>query len=228
MSEKADTSAPVTRIWLVRHAIVEQNARATLYGIQDVALCPDSLVAEAPRYRALASWLPQGARWLVTPLTRTRRTAAAIAAQARQLGIAVPEPIVEPGLIEQDFGDWQGLDAVALPPRLSLLPHGFWPVDPAEVPPGGESFEQMCGRVGDTIERLVTQHAGAEIVAVSHGGAIRAACAHALGCTARSALHLAIQNLSVTILEHRPRGWRVLCINEIAGPDVTGRQMTDY
>lgn len=226
MSEKTTPSAVVTRLWLVRHAIVEQNARATLYGVQDVALCPDSLAAQVPQYRTLASWLPSGAVWIVTPLQRTGRTAAAIAEQARALGLDVAAPITESGLIEQDLGDWQGLAPADLPPRLSLPAHGFWPVDPDEVPPGGESFAQMCTRVGATLERLAADHAGSDVVAVSHGGAIRAACAHALGCTPRSALHLAIQNLSVTIVEHRPQGWRVLCINEIPGG--SARQMTEH
>ena len=225
MSTETGPTTAVTRIWLVRHAIVEQNARARLYGTHDVPLCPDSLVAQTPTYRALASWLPSEAVWMVTPLQRTRRTAAAIAGQAMELGRITSAPIVEPGLIEQDLGAWQGLLPAELPPKLTLPPHGFWPIDPDELPPGGESFAQMCVRVGETLERLRRDHGGREIVAVSHGGAIRAACAHALGCTPRAALHFAIQNLSVTILEHRAQGWRVLCVNEIASPGGAAREM---
>jgi len=29
-----------TRIWLIRHALVDENARAILYGTMDVELCP--------------------------------------------------------------------------------------------------------------------------------------------------------------------------------------------
>jgi broad specificity phosphatase PhoE len=32
-----------TRFWLIRHALVEENARAFLYGIMDVALCETTL-----------------------------------------------------------------------------------------------------------------------------------------------------------------------------------------
>ena len=28
-----------TRFWLIRHALVEENARAVLYGVMDVELC---------------------------------------------------------------------------------------------------------------------------------------------------------------------------------------------
>ena len=46
-----------TNFWLIRHAIVAENERATLYGVLDVNLCPDSLVAQVPMYRALAARL---------------------------------------------------------------------------------------------------------------------------------------------------------------------------
>ena len=36
----------VTRFWLIRHALVEENARMRVYGTLDVPLCPDSLVAQ--------------------------------------------------------------------------------------------------------------------------------------------------------------------------------------
>jgi broad specificity phosphatase PhoE len=53
------------------------------------------------------------------------------------------------------------------------------------------------------------------VVAVSHGGAIRAALAHAAGVGASAALHFAVQNLSLTILERYDAGWRVVCVNEM-------------
>ena len=44
--------------WLIRHALVEENARAMLYGTMDVPLCPEAQVADVPTYRALAARLP--------------------------------------------------------------------------------------------------------------------------------------------------------------------------
>ena len=111
----------LTRFWLIRHALVEENARARLYGIRDVPLCPESLVAQVPMYQALAARLPDEADWIVTPLSRTRRTADAIAAWRPHK----PELAVEPGLIEQDLGDWQGLAHAELPPLLSQPAHPF-------------------------------------------------------------------------------------------------------
>src|SRR6266496_3099412 len=94
-----------TRFWLIRHAMVDENARAVLYGIMDVPLCETSLLEQAPMYRALAARLPRPAAWRITPLSRTRRTAEAIFAA----GYPHTEPEVEPDLIEQSLGAWQGL-----------------------------------------------------------------------------------------------------------------------
>jgi broad specificity phosphatase PhoE len=202
-----------TGFWLIRHAIVEENARAMLYGTMDVPLCADSLVAQAPMYRALAARLQARADWVCTPLSRTRRTAEAIFAA----GYPAQDLVEEPGLIEQSLGDWHGLPHAALPERLSLPAHAFWPLGGEEVPPGGESMEGVIARVGATMEKLAREHAGRDVVAVSHGGTIRAAVAHALQIRADNALHLAVQNLSLTRLERHETAWRVLCINELPG-----------
>ena len=67
-----------TRLFLVRHALVEPSARMTMYGAMDVALCDLALREDAAHYRWLAARLPRPAHWVVTPLGRTRATAAAI------------------------------------------------------------------------------------------------------------------------------------------------------
>jgi broad specificity phosphatase PhoE len=202
-----------TRFHLIRHALVAENARAILYGIMDVALCETTLLEQAPMYRALAQRLPRPARWVVTPLSRTRRTAEAIFAA----GYPVADPTVEADLIEQSLGEWQGLPHAELPARLALPKHAFWPLAGHEVPPGGESMAAVIGRVGAAMERLATAYPDQDVVIVSHGGAIRAAVAHALRIGPDNALHLSIQNLSLTRLERWPEGWRVVCVNELPG-----------
>ena len=170
----------LTRFWMIRHALVEENARAVLYGTMDVPLCETSLLAEAPMYEALARRLPRGALWHATPLSRTQRTARAIFAA----GYPEAPLAIEPALIEQALGEWQGLPHAELPPRLTLPAHAFWPLGGAERPPGGESMAEVIARVGARMDALAAAHPGADLVIVSHGGAIRAAVAHALGITA--------------------------------------------
>jgi broad specificity phosphatase PhoE len=202
-----------TRFWLIRHALVDENARAILYGVMDVALCEATLLEQGPMYRSLARRLPRPAVWKVSPLSRTRRTAEAIFAH----GYPPTEPTVEPDLIEQSLGDWQGLPHAELPAKLALPAHAFWPLAGTEKPPGGESMADVIRRAGTALERLALQHAGHDVVIVSHGGTIRAAVAHALRIGPDNALHLAIQNLSLTRLERHTEGWRVNCVNELPG-----------
>ncbi len=120
----SDAMTTTNRFWLIRHALVEENARAILYGVMDVPLCETTLLEQAPMYQALAARLPRPAVWLVTPLSRTRRTAEAIFAA----GYPRSEPQVEPDLIEQSLGEWQGLPHAELPARLTLPKHAFWPL----------------------------------------------------------------------------------------------------
>ena len=202
-----------TRFWLIRHALVDENARAILYGVMDVALCETTLLAQEPMYGALARRLPRPAAWKVTPLSRTRRTAQAIFAA----GYPEPELTVEPALIEQSLGEWQGLPHEELPPKLVLTKHPFWPLAGDEKPPGGESMVEVIARVAAALERLTGEHQGEDVVIVSHGGTIRAAVAHCLGVHPDSALHLSINNLSLTCLTRYPEGWRVACVNEMPG-----------
>jgi broad specificity phosphatase PhoE len=199
-----------TRLFLVRHALVEPSARATMYGTMDVGLCELALRQEAASYRWLAARLPRPARWIVTPLSRTRATAAAIFAA----GYAEAPLEVEPDLIEQRLGALQGLPHEEFYTRLRHPPHPFWAIGVEERPDGGESFEDVIARVGPTIERLAAEHEGQDVVIVAHGGSIRAALAHAMGVGGLPVLAFSIKNLSLTRLEKIGPDWKVGAVNE--------------
>jgi len=208
--------AATTRWWWVRHApVVGQEGR--LYGNLDVGCdCGNDALM-----RALAGSLPDDAVWVVTPLSRTRATAEAIVRHHR----APPEAFhVEPLLAEQDFGDWQGLTYAELDARNSDAWRRFWQTPASAVPPGGESFASVAARVAEGVETLTRRHAGRDIVCIGHGGPIRAALAHALAVGLERALSFAVDNCSLTRLDHfaeeggapgeRPGGtWRIVQVN---------------
>jgi broad specificity phosphatase PhoE len=202
-----------TAFWMIRHALVEEQARQALYGTHDVPVCEPTLVARATDLALLADRLPLTDRWIITPLSRTRRTAEAIFDAGYPPRALTPEP----DLIEQHLGDWQGLAHAALPSLLSRAAHAFWPLAGEERPPGGESMTDVIHRVGHALERLALEYDGEDVVVISHGGTIRAAVAHALGIGADAALHLSVQNLSLTRLERHEQAWRVVSVNEHAG-----------
>lgn len=205
-----------TRIFLIRHALVEPSARAVLYGDMDVALCEATLIAEAASYRWLANRLPQPARWFATPLMRTQATAAAIFAA----GYPAQPLDLEPALAEQNLGEWQGLSHEAVTELLRDPPHPFWPHGAFERPPGGESIGDVVHRVGPVIDRMSERLEGTDVVIVAHGGTIRAILAHVMGLDAHQALMLSVKNLSLTRIERHGANWRVASINEEPFPGV--------
>jgi alpha-ribazole phosphatase len=202
-----DSNRP-TSFYLIRHALVSADYLPVLYGQMDVPICPSRLSLDGPRYTRLGATLPKPARWVITSLSRTRATAEAI----MSAGYGTVELAVEPGLIEQDFGHWQGQPMVDFVNRPTK--HPFWPVGGEEQPPSGESFAHMRTRVGATLEQLARAYTGETVVIISHGGAIRAAVAEALGLTSDQALSLAVDNLSITRLERYVHAWRVISLNE--------------
>lgn len=199
----------VRRFWLIRHALVHPQALNFLYGTNDVAICDTTMAADTNRYAALAARLPRDARFIATPLSRTQLTAAAIFAA----GYPAQTLDIEPDLIEQNFGEWQGTPIGTFNNRAADQRHPFWPIAAAEIPPGGESFTDMITRVGAVLDRL-TNEPGENIIIISHGGAIRAAIAHALGLSAHQALCLSVENISLTRLEHNGADWRLISLNE--------------
>ncbi|MDA0219259.1 MAG: histidine phosphatase family protein [Proteobacteria bacterium] len=199
-----------TNWWWVRHAPVTET-QGRIYGSTD----PNCDTDDPESYAGLHRMLPQDAFWVTSHLKRTKQTAAAIAAAG---GRSI-DPREEPDLCEQNFGDWHGMthnEVYALPSA-----HRFWLAPATHCPPGGESFADLCVRVSRVIHRLTAQWAGRDIIAVAHGGTIRAALAVALNLKPEAALGFATENISVTRLDHftgddgHPETWRVAWSNRL-------------
>ncbi len=202
-----------TSWWWIRHAPAI-NPSGTIYGQNDVPADTD----DPPTYAALARLLPAGAVLVTSNLQRTQQTATAIGAA----GLAMPAPLIEPDLAEQNFGDWQGKHRAEI--FDSMDPgHPFWLASATTNPPGGESFADVVGRVSAVINRLNADLTGRDIIAVAHGGTIRAAIGHALGLTPERALAFEVDNCSATRIthhgpsRHHPEGtWAVTHLNQRA------------
>lgn len=201
---------PITRFFLIRHAIVTPAARGILYGSMDVALCDIAMAQEAALYRWLAFRLPHGAHWVTSTLARTQATAEGIFAA----GYPRAPLVREPELVEQHLGEWQGITHEELVERLTEPAHPFWPHGAGERPPGGEAFDDVVERVGPVLDGLADSHPDRDVVIVAHGGSIRAALAHATGISAHQALQFSIKNLGLTRLERHDGDWRVAAVNE--------------
>jgi alpha-ribazole phosphatase len=205
----------VTRWWWVRHGPVH-NPERRLYGQMDL----DAHFPDEDALSALARRLPADAVWLTSHLRRTHQTANALRAALGTAHEAAPAAFA--ALAEQHFGAWQGLSFA----ELRALGDDFeriWNAPGATRPPDGENFSDVIARVAPLVEKLTADHAGRDIVAVAHGGSIRAALALALGLDADTALGFRIDTLSLTRIDFVPEGrervpgalrrWRIEAVN---------------
>lgn len=203
-------TARVTRWWWVRHAPVTTD-NGCIYGHMDLP-CD---VSDSAGFAVLARRLPKGAVWVTSHLQRTKQTAAAIAAA----GLDYDAPAEERDFAEQHFGAWQGRNRAEVFAAHGA-DHGLW-LAPAEFcPPGGESFAALMDRVARGIARWNAAHAGRDIVAVAHGGTIRAALGHALGLTPARSLAFETANCALTRLDYIEDGvkapaWRIVAVNHL-------------
>jgi len=198
-----------TRWWLVRHAPVI-NPSGVIYGQHDI----DCDVDDATIFRAVAETLPGGALWLQSPLGRTRRTAAAIRAAGRD----GDPPVDEPRLMEQSFGDWQGRVRGEILERHPEAYRRFWLAPADERAPNGESFVDVIDRVRTALEDWSARAVGRDVVAVMHGGSIRAALAVALDIGPARALAFHTETVSVTRIDRYSDGaWGVGFVNATPG-----------
>ena len=210
MSNPAKPSSAVvtTRWWWVRHAPVRED-NGCIYGQKDLGCDTSDRVV----FSAVGKILPRDAVWIASNLKRTHQTADAIWAA----GFPKPEKMPhEAGLAEQHLGDWQGMNRAAF---LASRPAGsHWFADLDQPAPGGESFMELYNRVRGVIDRINDEHAGRDVIAVAHGGTIKAAIGLALGEQPEKGLAFDIDNCSVTRLDHfasaERSNWRLPMVNQ--------------
>jgi broad specificity phosphatase PhoE len=199
-----------TRWWWIRHAPVRVD-EGRIYGQRDLP-CDCS---EAGMFASLAALLPQDAIWVTSHLSRTVQTAQAIQAAGH---FTSPEIHQDKDFAEQHLGDWQGLDRQSFLLGRQQEPDSFWYAAADERAPNGESFVDVIERVGAVVARVNRTYSGKDIVAVAHGGTIRAAIVIALRLPPRSGFAFTIDNCSLTRLDHyeakRGDGWRVPLVNQ--------------
>jgi probable phosphoglycerate mutase len=148
---------------------------------------------------------------LSSPLDRARQTADVVNADR---GLTVE---VEDGLIETDFGAWEGLSFGAARTRDPEL-HGRWLGDTSVAPPGGESFDAVHARVAALLERVTAEHRGRTVLLVSHVTPIKTALRIALDVGPQLLYRLHLDLASISIADFYPDGGAsVRQVNRTAG-----------
>ncbi len=148
---------------------------------------------------------------LSSPLDRARQTADIVNAGR---GLTV-EP--EDGLIETDFGAWEGLSFAAARDSDPGL-HARWLGDTSVAPPGGESFDEVHARVEALLARVIESHRGATVLLVSHVTPIKTALRIALESGPQLLYRLHLDLASISIADFYPDGGAsVRQVNRTAG-----------
>jgi alpha-ribazole phosphatase len=127
-----------------------------------------------------------------SPIPRAAEAANAVAAER---GLT---PIVREDLREIELGEVDGLQFEEYPPELqaALL------TEPATVRfPGGESYDDLRGRVVSALAAIVAGHDDETVAAVSHAGAIRAALAAWLGLAPDAAFRIDQSFAAVNVVD---------------------------
>jgi broad specificity phosphatase PhoE len=151
----------MTRIILVRHGETEWNRVERFRGRADVPLNEAGLAqAENTGRRIAAEWNP--AAIYASPLSRAVKTAEAI---ARHFALPVQ---AHPGLIDIDYGLWQGLTPGEAGERWPEAADAWYNAPHTARIPRGETLEELGARVREVVNEMVARHEGQTVVLVSH------------------------------------------------------------
>jgi probable phosphoglycerate mutase len=193
----------MTVLLVLRHAATDWNEAGLIQGRADRPL------SEAGRL-CVSRWrLPPEAkefRCVSSPLLRAMET-------ARLLGLS-PEP--EPGLIEMDWGEWEGCSLAGLRRDLGAAMAENEAAGLHFRPPGGESPLDVQTRLAPFLRSLT-----GPTLAVTHKGVLRALYALASGWTMRDKPETRLKERCTHRFEIEPSGG--ISVRELNIPLEPGR-----
>ncbi len=190
-----------TRLLLLRHGQTEMSAQRHYSGRADPELTDlgrEQATAVAAGIKTVEEAAEVTAAFS-SPLRRARETAEPV---ARVLNVPV-EP--HDGLLETDFGDWDGLTFAEARDRDPEL-HGRWLGDDTIPAPGGESFADVGERVAALRDELLAVYAGQTILLVSHVTPIKMLLRQALDAGPSTLFRLHLDLASLSIADFYPDG----------------------
>jgi ribonuclease H / adenosylcobalamin/alpha-ribazole phosphatase len=195
-SARPTSATDTTTLILVRHGVTVHTESRKFSG--GLAGHNPGLTDEGrDQARATADWLAPMAEGIdvviSSPVRRTQETAEILAAR---LGTTF---VIEDGLAEMDFGTWEGMTFAEVqesyPDDLDA-----WLGSVDTGPGGGESLRAVDKRVLASLERVLSEHSGHTVLAVSHVTPIKVLVAHALAAPLESVHRMELSPASVTVL----------------------------
>jgi probable phosphoglycerate mutase len=218
-------SPSATRLVLVRHGEAVCNVtgvcggpagcegltelgRRQVEALRDRLLVTGELIGTDALYASVLPRAIETAR-LIAP--------ALVGAGGRSAPGPVLEPVTECGLCELHPGEADGLSWAEFTERFGTLD---WDVDPGQpIAPGGESWTDFVNRVAESLDRIVADHGGHQVVVACHAGVVEASLLSKVpvaGGLEGARLQLRTQHASMTTWEIDDGRWRLIGYNDAA------------
>ncbi|MCG7236003.1 bifunctional RNase H/acid phosphatase [Corynebacterium sp. ACRQP] len=204
----AGEGAPRTRFILLRHGQTQHSAEQRFSGTSDPELT-DTGRDQARRAADALRGFGRIDAIVASPQARAQGTAR-IAAGA--LGLDV---VVEEGLREIDFGDFEGLTRDEAVARDSSA-FEQWQSSPNNAPPGGESLTALHRRVTRTRSKLQERYEGKTVLVVTHMTPVKSFVRQALGAGPELFKHLFLDLASISVVDYYGDFGVVRCVNDVA------------
>jgi probable phosphoglycerate mutase len=190
-----------TRLLLLRHGQTELSVHRRYSGRGN----PELTELGRSQAKAAAAGIPlleeaSGVSQVLTsPLRRASQTAEPVASA---LGVPVR---THEGLIETDFGEWEGMTFREARDRDPEL-HGRWLGDEHVPPPAGESFFEVGRRIEALRAELIANHPAETLLLVSHVTPIKQLLRQALGVGPSVLYRMHLDLASLSIADFYPDG----------------------
>ncbi|WP_434453355.1 bifunctional RNase H/acid phosphatase [Lentzea sp. E54] len=187
-----------TRLILLRHGQTKLSVDRRYSGRGDHPLTEFGQ-EQAEKAASRLSTLDGIAAVISSPLQRALQT-------ARKLGDKVGlEVVTHQGLIETDFGAWEGLTFAEASERDPEV-HRRWLGDTSVRPPQGESFDEVHARVRKARTDIISRYGGKTLVLVSHVTPIKTLLRQALDVGPQFLFRMHLDLTGVSIAEFYPDG----------------------
>jgi len=190
-----------TRLWLVRHAEVEERWHEIAYGSMDVSLSAAGLEATARMAEAFAAVTVDCV--LSSDLDRALRMGRGIA------GASAAPITPSAALREMDRGTWQGIPKDEFSARWVADAECYWKDPFRWTVPEGEGDEKLFQRAWPVVEEALVQHVGRTVVVAAHGQLIRVLTGRALGATTPESYAYYLDPAHATLLVDGTAGWAI-------------------
>ena len=191
-------------LYLIRHGQTEFSRENRFCGTSDPPLTADGQAMADAFAQAYAT-----VTWdaiYTSPMLRARQTADAL---ARSIGA---QPIIEDGLKEIAYGEWEGLTVDAVKARWPEA-YAYWADDVASRgTPGGETAFHVAARAMRAVEAIRTRHESGNVLLVSHKATLRIITCALLGLDVRLFRERIAQPVAAVTMFELTRGTSKLAV----------------